>query len=99
MDAQAILPLLLGSGGAMFIGALVTGIRAIQSGANAKARESIADLARWRDEADDRRQKAEEARDVAVSRLYAWRNYAGALEYLIVTSGIRLPDNPKRPAE
>lgn len=99
MDAQTILPLLLGSGGAMFIGALFTGVRAIQSGANQKARESITDLAKWRDEADDRRQKAEADRDAAVSRGYAWKSYAGALEYIVVTSGIKLPDHLKRPSE
>jgi hypothetical protein len=99
MDAQTILPLLLGSGGAMFIGALFTGVRAIQSGANQKARESIADLAKWRDEADDRRRKAEAERDAAISRGYAWKNYAGGLEFVIVASGLVLPENLKRPVD
>ena len=99
MDAQTILPLLLGSGGAMFIGALFTGVRAIQSGANQKARESIADLAKWRDEADDRRHRAEADRDAAVSLGYAWKSYAGTLEFVIMASGVKLPDNINRPTE
>lgn len=99
MDAQALLTLLLGSGGALFVGALFTGIKSIQSGASQKTRESVADLAKWRAEADDRRERAEAERDEALSRVNCWRAYAGSLEYSLTQSGQPVPTHIQRPMD
>lgn len=97
MDAQAILTLLLGSGGALFIGALFTGIRALQSGANQKVRESIVDLAKLREDAEKRLEKSEDERSCAERQVYEWRAYAGALEYALNSHGMAIPNYAKRP--
>ena len=92
MDAQTILTVLLGAGGTGALTALFAGMRALQRGVSGKTREGIADLARWRDEANEARERAERARD-------AWRAYAGTLEYQLLSTGGKLPDNAVRPSE
>lgn len=97
MDANTLLTLLLGGGFAATIAAIFKGLNALRSGASARTRESIGDLAKWRDQADERREKAESARDCAERQMYEWRAYAGALEYALVRNGVDIPPDAQRP--
>lgn len=92
MEPETILTVVLGAGGAGFVTAVVSGIRALQRGVAGRTREGIADLARWRDEANDAREKAERSRD-------AWRAYAARLEYAILSTGGDLPKDAARPCD
>lgn len=92
IDVETLLTLLLGAGGAGFLSALFSGIRALQRGVASRTREGIADLARWRDEANDARERAERSRD-------AWRMYAAQLEYQILSSGGTIPPGVTRPED
>src|SRR5690606_38401896 len=92
IDVETLLTLLLGAGGAGFLSALFSGIRSLQRGVAGRTREGIADLARWRDEANDARERAERSRD-------ARRMYAAQLEYQILSSGGTLPPGVTRPED
>lgn len=92
MNVETLLTLLLGAGGAGFISAVVSGVRALHRGVAGRTREGIADLARWRDEANDARERAERSRD-------AWRAYAAHLEYQILSTGGGIPPAAKRPED
>jgi hypothetical protein len=99
MDSETLLTLALGGGGATIIGAVFQAWRSLRTDASKQARQSIEDLERWRAEANDAREAAEEARDEAVARMYEWKRYAGALEYSLITAGQELPSNIARPSE
>jgi hypothetical protein len=97
LDSNTLLTLLLGGGFAATVAAIFKGINALRSGASARSRESIGDLARWRDQESAAREKAEGARDCAERQLYEWRAYAGSLEYELARHGMALPEGLKRP--
>lgn len=84
MDVQTVVAALLGAGGATTITATIRGFTAIRSGANARAREAIDDLGRWRDELDRRARVAERDRDY-------WRGVCAAYGWQLRAAG-RVPD-------
>nr|MDT0660874.1 hypothetical protein [Micromonospora sp. DSM 115978] len=95
MDADLITALvaaLLGSGGLAFVRAVFRGTRSLRTGARARERESVRDLARARDAADDRAARAEADRDY-------WRDVAGGYRYQIRESGgVPDPPDPRPPS-
>jgi hypothetical protein len=88
MDLGQLLTLLLGGGCVATITALFNGIKSIREGTRTRERDTIADLIKSRDEAEEEREDALDERDW-------WRNWAGQLEYICHKNGIELP--PKTP--
>jgi hypothetical protein len=88
-----LVTVLLGGGGLAFLQAIFKGYGSLRGGARAHERESIADLARARDAADERANWAERDRDF-------WHAVAGRWRYQLVSNGIEpvLPD-PIPPSE
>ncbi|GGM14395.1 hypothetical protein [Micromonospora yangpuensis] len=84
----AVIAALLGGGGLAFLQALFSGIGSLRSGARAHERESVQDLARARDKADERANRAETDRDF-------WRNTAGGYAYQLRLRGAE--PNPPDP--
>lgn len=89
----AILAILLGTGG---IGSLVStarGINSLRTGVRARQREAITDLARSRDQADERAHWAEMDRDY-------WRAIAARYAYQLIRAGQDpVPADPAPPSE
>jgi hypothetical protein len=77
----ALLAILLGTGGLGSLVSVARGIGSLRAGVRAKQREAITDLARSRDQADDRAYWAELDRDY-------YRNLCGRYAYQLVSSGI-----------
>lgn len=96
MDSGAlttIITVLLSAGGATFFANLVRGWGTIKSGARAREREAVDDLARWRDELDERARNAEADRDF-------WRNVAARYSGQLARAGIEpVPADPVPPTE
>lgn len=84
--------LLLSTGGAAMLWAIVQSWRALRSGAIADEKSQV-------DVADERRREAEIDRDTAVSVANYWRNRAGVLEYLLVKNlgSEAIPEFPQPP--
>ncbi|MFY1669485.1 hypothetical protein ACN27G_05955 [Plantactinospora sp. WMMB334] len=88
----AVVGALLGGGGLAFLQALFSGIGSLRTGARARERESVADLARARDKADARAERAELDRDY-------WRDVSGGYRYQLRESGIDpVPADPVPPS-
>ncbi|MFI7072039.1 hypothetical protein [Micromonospora sediminicola] len=88
----AAIGLLLGSGGLAFIRAVFSGIGSLRKGARAHERESVQDLARARDKADERAASAEADRDY-------WRRIAGGYAYQLTRAGVEpVPADPVPPS-
>jgi hypothetical protein len=77
---------LIGAGGATFVATLIKGWSSLRSGARSLEKEAVADLARARDEAEDRCRKA--VRDGEF-----WRSTAGSYAYQLIRAG-KTPDPP-----
>jgi len=90
---SALIAAVLGGGGVAFLGAAIKGLQDLRSGVRAREREAVADLARSRDESDERARSAEADRDY-------WRRianrYYGQLERLGVEPA---PADPVPPSE
>lgn len=90
---QVLITALLGGGLVTTVGALARGWRSLRQGARAREREGVADLARWRDEADEARRVAERDRDY-------WRWVAGRYGYQLFRAGVDpVPADPVPPSE
>lgn len=88
----AVIGALLGGGGLAFIQALFSGIGSLRQGARAHERESVQDLARARDKADERAAAAEADRDF-------WRYTAGGFAYQLRREGVEpIPPDPVPPS-
>lgn len=84
---------LIGVGGAGFIATLIKGWGSLRSGARAREREAVADLARARDEADERSRMAIADRDY-------WRLISARYAYQLMRSGLDPdPADPVPPSE
>jgi hypothetical protein len=91
--ATALVGALLGGGGLAFVQAIFSGLGAVRSGARARERESVEDLARARDQADERATRAERDRDY-------WRGVTGRYRYQLHAAGIEPdPAEPVPPSE
>ncbi|WFE41964.1 hypothetical protein [Micromonospora sp. WMMD998] len=88
----AVIAALLGGGGLAFIQAVFSGVSSLRQGARAHERESVQDLARARDKADERANRAESDRDY-------WRNIAGGYAYQLRLAGVDpVPAEPVPPS-
>ena len=76
--SSEFLNLALGGGGAVVIGAVFTGVKAIMAGSRTNVREAISDLEKWRHDSDDAREWE------AIQHLW-WRDWAGKLAYALTT--------------
>ena len=85
----ALVGAMLGGGGLAFVQAVVGGIAGLRAGARTHERESVHDLSRARDAADERAGRAETDRDY-------WRDIAGHYRYQLTSAG--LTPEPERPA-
>jgi intergrase/recombinase len=99
MDSETLITLALGGGGATLIGGLFQAWRNLRNDAAKTARDSIGDLERWRDDADEARRRAEESLEKAYRLLARYRRYAGALEYELLSHGLKPPSDIARPEE
>lgn len=81
-----LITVLIGAGGATFVGALVRGWGTLRTGVRARERETLAELVRSRNE-------AEADRDF-------WRDVAGGYRWQLRAAGIEpLPADPVQPSE
>lgn len=88
----AVIATLLGGGGLACIQALFSGVGSLRQGARAHERESVQDLARARDKADERADRAETDRDY-------WRNVSGGYAYQLRLAGVvPIPADPVPPS-
>lgn len=88
-----LVTLLLGGGGLAFLQAMFRGFGTLQTGARAHERESIKDLARARDAADDRAEWAEADRDF-------WHMDSARVRYQLIHHGVEpVPADPIPPSE
>ncbi|TCB97590.1 hypothetical protein E0H26_11780 [Micromonospora zingiberis] len=88
----AVIAALLGGGGLAFLQAVFSGIGSLRQGARAHERESVRDLSKARDAADDRAARAEADRDF-------WRNVAGGYAYQLRRAGEEpIPPDPVPPS-
>lgn len=89
----ALITALIGAGGATFVGTLLKGWGSLRSGARAREREAVSDLARARDEAEDR------CREAVADRDY-WRGIAARYAYQMMRAGkTPSPPDPVPPSE
>ncbi|MET7949209.1 hypothetical protein [Micromonospora sp. NPDC005324] len=89
----ALIGLVLGGGGIAFLQSLFSGVGSLRAGARAHERESVQDLARARDKADERAASAERDRDY-------WRRTAGGYAYQLTRAGVDpSPPDPVPPSE
>lgn len=88
-----VITALISAGGASFVGTLLRGVGRLRSGARAREREAVADLARARDDAEDRCRV--ETRD----RIF-WQNVTAQYAYQLRRAGIEpVPADPVPPSE
>jgi hypothetical protein len=88
----ALISALIGGGALTTIQSVFSGIGSLRSGARAHERESVQDLSRARDAADDRASRAELDRDY-------WRNIAGGYSYQLRQAGLTpIPPDPVPPS-
>lgn len=96
-----ILPVILGAGAVGFIGACVQAWQAFRNSAETREAKALANLDRWRHEADERADRA--LADLEHERAmgaWHWRR-VGTLEHLLLSHGIPVPpadDPPLRPS-
>jgi hypothetical protein len=95
VTVSQLLTLLLGGGAVATITALFNGIKSLREGSRGKERDTIAGLIKDRKDAQEDRDKAEDARDAMMNERDQWRNWAGRLEYGLAQHGVELP--PGRP--
>lgn len=96
MTSDILVPLvtlILGGGGVAFVQSLFKGLGSLRGGARAREREAVDDLARARDQADERAMWAEADRDF-------WRDTAGRWLYQLRSNGIDpVPPDPVPPSD
>lgn len=84
---------LIGAGGATFVTTLLKGWGSLRSGARALEREAVADIARARDDADQRYREAILDRDF-------WRGITARYAYQMARAGMEpKPPEPVPPSE
>lgn len=91
---------LLGAGAAATIWTVFRGVQMLRNDTTAQTRQGIADLERWRNEADDRTTAARADADYYLDLADHWRRAYGGVEYVARQAGITLPAPeplPQRP--
>lgn len=91
---QQAVVLVLGGGGAAAIFTLVKAYLAIRGAADTREAAAIANLEKWRKDADDRADHA--YRELGLEREVSsyWQRRAGAAEHLLALNGITPPETP-----
>lgn len=87
MDIESLLTLLLGGGALATFTALFKGVKALQTGARAREKDTVNDLVK-------QRKSAWRERDKMAKHLDYWRNWAGTVEYYARAAGVDLPPRP-----
>ena len=77
-----IITVVLSGGALATIQAVFRGVGSLRSGARAREKEAVSDLARWRDELDERARRAEADRDYwrVIAMQYAGQLHRAGLE-------------------
>lgn len=89
-----VLPIILGAGGAGFIAAVVQALSSWRNGVEQREHRAVANLERWRIDADARAERLQHALDLAFDALRAERAWSGHLEYTMRAAGMDLPARP-----
>lgn len=91
------LPYVLGAGGAGFLATLVKFLLAIRSSAETREAKAIANLERWRDDADGRAHKCLDRLDRQRTISTYWQTRCGVLEHALSVAGVPFPEAPIPP--
>ena len=89
-----VLPIILGAGGAGFIAAVVQALSSWRNGVEQREGRAVANLERWRVEADDRADRRQALLETQYEAVRYWRSWAGHLEYLLEAAGQPVPERP-----
>jgi DNA-binding PadR family transcriptional regulator len=92
---------LLGAGAAATLWTIFRGVQMLRNDTTARTDKAVADLERWRQEADERTRAAREDADHYLNLADHWREEYGSVVFLARAAGVTLPDPrplPQRPA-
>lgn len=93
MDLSTVLAVIIGAGGATFIGAVVRAWLDLRAGSQARERDVKTDLKSWNDELEHRAREAELDRDY-------WRRIANGYYGQLVRNGLDpIPSDPVAPSD
>lgn len=96
-DVKDVLPFVFGAGGVAFLTALFKWINEWRDSAEFREGKAIANLERWRNEADARALKAlNDAEWEREMGLY-WAVVAGTYRFALLSNGIQSPEIPDKP--
>lgn len=91
------LPYVLGAGGAGFLATLIKFILDLRSNAETRESKAIANLERWRDDADERADTCLRRLDQQRNCTAYWQTYAANLVHALTLAGIEVPAPPGPP--
>lgn len=97
--SQQLVVLILGGGGAAAIFTLVKAVLAIRQSADTREASAIANLERWRVEADERARTAYAELGYEREVSSYWQRRTGVAEHLLASHGIEVPEPPPAPQE
>lgn len=97
--AQQTVVAILGGGGAVAIFTLAKAYLAIRGAADTREASAIANLERWRKDADTRAARAYYELGIEREVSSYWQRRAGVAEHLLARHGIEPPDPPPTPEE
>lgn len=96
-NLENLLPVILGAGGVGFVGALAQWRSAWKDSAEFREGKAVANLERWRIEADRRTQQAIQETEWEREMGNYWARCTGILTYTIESKGIAVPELPVKP--
>ena len=94
---EDLLPIILGAGGVGFIGAIVQWRLKWRDSAEFREGKAVANLERWRLEADKRTQQAIQESEWEREMGNYWAVCTGILKYELVSNGLPVPTLPPQP--
>lgn len=100
MDIATLVNLLIGGGALAIIAAFFQGIKSLREGANAKQREAIKDLEKWRDEAEGKWLASESRNSIIARDRDFFRAMCGRyVQQIYQCGGVPDPEEPIPPSE
>lgn len=84
MDANTLLPLVLGAGGVAFLGTVFQFIQSIRNSAESRESKALSNIERWANECQENLRYES---DVSAY----WRRRAATLEHLCLSHGVETP--------
>lgn len=96
---QQTVVLILGGGGAAAIYTLVKAVLAIRNSTDTREATAIANLERWRIEADERARTAYYELGFEREVSSYWQRRAGVAEHHLAVHGVPMPEPPPAPSE